>query len=560
MAVPKVAVIALVAIIAVPILLGYAMNIQEVNETEYKPAGESVNVTPLLQNDIEYTNINANIYQTNSSFRTSYQKTNTSPITPFYNTINTVSSSLPYRQFYSDNWAGGTISISSDYIVYDLLACYTDADGSLTGEFYDNGNLVLTVNDLKSYHYEKDTKTLYYRAVNTSSTFVFTNGLTSVDHTLTGFATVPVIYGYIDSTDNHYIDISKGYYFNHYDSYMNPTIQLPDKTSSFIMTINLDSITDANYTKLIQIYPDAGTVLVKLQLTKSTINGEVSWQLATGNSLSNIVDLYYDPSINDNTYQLYVEMSKESVSALSERATVNYSLKYVGGWPSIIGVANPYLSYDFQISATAPKANNFYNGVANISFINSTGRTPTVRIDSALISGYEMQVISDNTYNPSSFKTNPATTISDITKYGRSIEFGGNTYTVTNGNITLGTHQIPVKGLTLDSIPNGSGGYDNRINGTVISSTADPSQIGFNGKWSASISTTAQSATTYTKTEWIAGSFAWDGMDKNFLIAGLMTSLGAFIALGIYSRRSGRSVLPLMLVCGGAALLFFIMI
>jgi len=65
---------------------------------------------------------------------------------------------------------------------------------------------------------------------------------------------------------------------------------------------------------------------------------------------------------------------------------------------------------------------------------------------------------------------------------------------------------------------------------------------------------------TYNSYKWIAGEFAWDGIDDNFLMVGLLTSLGVFIALGIYSRRSKASVWPLMLVAGGAAFLFLIMI
>ena len=124
----------------------------------------------------------------------------------------------------------------------------------------------------------------------------------------------------------------------------------------------------------------------------------------------------------------------------------------------------------------------------------------------------------------------------------------------------IGNHKIPVKNMVLDSIPNASEGYDNRINGTVISTTPEPSTITFNGKWAASISTVAQDTHTVTKTEWIAGGFAWNGIDHNFLMVGLLTSLGAFIALGIYARRSKGNVLPLMLVCGGAAMIFFVML
>ena len=186
--------------------------------------------------------------------------------------------------------------------------------------------------------------------------------------------------------------------------------------------------------------------------------------------------------------------------------------------------------------------------------------SPTMRVDAAEYRAMEYQIINGRTYSPADFKTNPSTTIDNIQIYGSSLDFGGNTYTVSKGSITLGTHQIPVKGLVLSSVPNSSGGYDNKIGDTVISTTAAPSAITFNGKWSASISTIGQEQYEYTKTEWIAGGFAWNGMDQSFLMVGLITSLGVFIALGIYARRSRASVWPLMLVCGGAAALFFIML
>ena len=82
----------------------------------------------------------------------------------------------------------------------------------------------------------------------------------------------------------------------------------------------------------------------------------------------------------------------------------------------------------------------------------------------------------------------------------------------------------------------------------------------FVGKWAADITTSSMAASTYTKTEWTPGQFGWDGIDTNFLIVGMFTSLAAFIGLGIYARKHGGGVIPLMIVCGGAAVLFFTMI
>ena len=235
---------------------------------------------------------------------------------------------------------------------------------------------------------------------------------------------------------------------------------------------------------------------------------------------------------------------------------LDVEFRYVGGWPTIIGEANVYQTYAFSeyISndSTAPYLNKI--------FFWATTETPIIRMDNAVFRAFEFPIITDNSYDPGAFKTNPSTTINNVTRIGTSLTFGGNTYTVTNGNITIGSQQIPIKGITLDSVPDGNGSYDNRINKTVVSNTATPSTITFNGEWSASVSTVSLASYTYNKTEWIAGEFAWDGIDQNFLMVGLITSLGVFIALGIYGRRSGARVLPLMLVCGGAALLFFIMI
>jgi hypothetical protein len=115
--------------------------------------------------------------------------------------------------------------------------------------------------------------------------------------------------------------------------------------------------------------------------------------------------------------------------------------------------------------------------------------------------------------------------------------------------------------LVLSSILNEDGDYDNMIGGTIISTSATPSTITFNGTWSGSITTQSMESFTYTKPEWNAGSFAWDGMDQNFLIVGLVTCLGVFVALGIYAKKRGSGgIIPLMIAVGCAAMVFYIML
>lgn len=566
--VSKVAVIALVAILAVPILLGYGMNLQEVTETDYKESGDSVNVTSLLQNSVEYTDVVANTYQINSNFRTNYVDNASIPAVPNYNTISSIKSPYTMTQYFENNWSWPYFfDFTGKSLVYFVVDYNYPSESfwiDLRIRVGGVDSTLLTVNNLHEYYYDGMTHTFYYAYYNSIG---LTYGHVSNDNILgvqynqsANWSGGTLKWGQITTTTNTYADISAGYYFN--DSRITPTIRMPDNTKSFIMSLNLDSITAANYTRTIEIYPDAGLgTVAKLQLTKSTVGGVVSWKMATGNSLSDITDLYYDPSRNDNTYQLYVNMSdKEKVSSTQEKVTVNCSMKYVGGWPPAIGSANSYTSYDFEYESTSVISQNLNNGLARISFDKTNTRTPTVRMDAAITDGYEVPVIADQVYNPASFKTNPSTTIGNVTKYGSSLSFGGNTYTISKGNITLGSHTIPVNGLVLSSIPNENGGYDNMIGKTIISNTVDPSAITFNGHWSASISTVSMESYNYTHTEWTAGEFAWNGIDENFLMIGLLTSLGAFIALGIYMRRTKAALWPLLLVCGGAAMLFFCML
>ena len=312
-----------------------------------------------------------------------------------------------------------------------------------------------------------------------------------------------------------------------------------------MFTVDLSSVTDASY----ELY-------LGKTLTKTTTDGVVKWTVS--GSGFDPFDLYYDQTSTNNTYQILFSADPNgwSVGSGIRAYDMHTEFRYVGAWPSLIGEANYYQLYEVDTVTTQVGDLN----LSEFSIRADHELTPIIRVDDAEYRAFEYPIILDATYDPASFKLNPSTTINNPTIYGHSIEFGGNTYVVKNGNITIGTHQVAVKGLVLSSIPDGNGEYNNKIGDTVISTTAAPSAITFNGKWSASISTIGQEQYEYTKTEWIAGGFAWNGMDQSFLMVGLITSLGVFIALGIYARRSRASVWPLMLVCGGAAALFFIML
>ena len=563
--VSKVAVIALVAIVACPILIGYAMNLNETTITEYKTDNNQMNVTQLLQTGTDWSIAQGDPYTMNSkalSRFTSYLN-NQLPSYPIYNKTSTVKTSMPMYQTIS-NWNGGSDNgVIATLREYQAWCDYNVDDGkNVTLKLYwNNGNSNQTFTNVVYVRYSSDLEqitiygTTHYPegSLDYINTFDVPN-IYRMDFTVTG-GPIPLTYNYIpkSGTITSYADISEGFYFKKQSNRPNSwgwTIELPEKTFSALLSVNLDSITDSNYTVNLEQIGSSGQV----QLEKTTTAGVVSWKLQkayNGNPYA-IQELYYNPDISDNTYQILFTATGDY--------TGHMQLRYIGHWQKTIGEANYYQTYDMDYTQMGAQGNTL-DSISIVSNDTYTSRTPTLRIDAAKFRAYEYPVI-EGTLDPASFKTNPSTKITNIEQYGTQLIFGGNTYNITNGNITLGTHQIPVRNIVLDSVPNADTlQYDNRINGTVVSTTANPSTIQFVGNWSANITVDSMQPTSYTKTEWVAGDFGWDGIDQNFLLCGLVTCVAAFIGCGIYAKKTGSGgIIPVMIVCGGAALMFFLML
>lgn len=569
--VPKVAVVALVAIIAVPILMGYAFNLEEVQESDWKLSGEAVNVTSLLMNDVEYSTAHGDTYQLNTNTNMGGIKS-----LPLYENRTKTSSSL-YSRLYPnvategvdydltelDNW-GFNIHNSSDSQYLRMKIYYVNANNNLVN--WEN------VNNAINASYDDLSKTLNYSYILTDGYSGVRTGTFTNDHIILRFEHVNgfipnndgVMWGSPKSDDksnfNGYVDFSAGFrvlkhaqtvnYPYVWTQYPPGSIIFPQNTKTAIVTIDLDSITFANHSILV------GDPW--FYLNKTTTNGVVSWQIVSYYDPSKIIDLYYNQS-GGNTYQLYfyVDPNGEPTGTPGYyEYTRHIQFRYVGNWPDLIGEADYYLTYDYSMKTTLGK----YPGFSGISFESHT--SPIMRVDAAEYLAFQHNVIRDQTYDPAAFKTNPSTKISGVSSFGYSLEFGGNSYVISKqGTISLSGRDIPVSGLTLSSVPNDNNGYDNKIGNTVISSTASPSTVKFVGAWDAVVTTQSLESYTLTKTEWKAGEFGWNGIDHNFLLCGLITCLGVFIGCGIYARKRGTGgLLPLLIVTGCAAVVFFIML
>lgn len=544
----------MVAIIAVPILVGYGLNFETESYSYYSATGSETNVTPLLQNSTTYNYTNANPYSLNAdvlnegSQTTEY--TNTAPHfmpryqsfidTPTSMALNTGNlgtgdnfSSIYLLQI--DNMAAGrnsTLTTTVQYtqngatqtatIYHTTIISYDKSDNIL----YINGSLSTPTANPYTYSYENPISTTYSGAVGADAYIVRSTPST-----------------------NKYVDITAGWTMP--GGVPGARVYLPPAPAqSILFTMNLDTVSNSEYEIYFQIgTTESGGHSNRLTFERVVNGSDVSWYAYNGAyPVSSRVQIPYNPDISNNTVQFNITRT-------------GCDLRYIGSWQNTIGEANYYWSNHFDwLGWSIPDTHYIPRITIGTPGVSASGAV--FRVDAANVLATTLPVILDNTYDPvySTNHTNPATTVKDVQKYGTSFTFGGQTFNVTNGTFTIGTsNPIPVDGMKLDSIPDGNGNYDNRINGTKISTTATPSAITFNGQWRANVSTVSQEEVVKADTHWVAGKFAWQGLDDNFLMVGLLTSAAAFVGLAMYGRKSGAKVGALLLVCGGAAFMFILM-
>lgn len=558
--VSKVTVVALVAIIAIPIMLGYAFNLTETTETEYRTTGEAVNVTQLLHTGTDYTYANADTYQINTKFF----GTNNNVIFPYYASgMVSTKTSLPLEEYNYDGieYPTGIVPGMGYLDVWAYYYFQSNISSADTGyiNFTINTDTPITINKIRTVYWSLEESRVYYTYYSGIS---LVYGHTDIDdpHTLYSYSSTGTYNatGYMVRQHNlplpspySYADISAGYYFQGGSNY---SIKLPAYTRSALLTMDLSSYTDNTLFMSVVAGPNASTFIIQKSGTHWYVGNNDDWP-------ANKIELYYDSSRSSNTYQIFIQYNLTNSDMTYDYYTRHIEFRYVGDWPTFIGQTNYYQNFtldnEFSVSAgNVPSMNR-------IQFATADGaNTPIIRMDDAEFRAFEYLTITDAIYKPGDFKQYPSTTLNNISIYGTSLTFAGNTYTVNKGNISLDGHQIAVNGLTFRSVPNDDlGGYDNLIGNTFISNTAQPGTLTFGGEWSASVSTTAQESYTVTKMEWKAGEFAWNGIDDNFLLCGLVGCVGVFIGCGIYARKRGTGgLLPLMIITGCAAFVFFIML
>ncbi len=160
----------------------------------------------------------------------------------------------------------------------------------------------------------------------------------------------------------------------------------------------------------------------------------------------------------------------------------------------------------------------------------------------------------------------PAMTSYDLDLYytsiaGTSVTFAGNNYLVSNGKIHVGARSFDITNnhLVISSRTEDNVTWNNYINDIPVGTTNLIQNPTLNGDWSiGTYNLYGLTMIHSVKSEWVSGSFGLD-MSEVALI-GLGVCAVAFIALGMTGKASGAKAILLAIICGGGALIFAVMI
>lgn len=230
----------------------------------------------------------------------------------------------------------------------------------------------------------------------------------------------------------------------------------------------------------------------------------------------------------------------------------SYIISGIAAWPSM-GVAANVLN-----TVTVPHDVN--EDLLHVEIFNTDGLT-TLRCDSAdILAGsfpstkdYTLDLVSLYPGSLMSLKLN------SIGVYGDSLTVGGVELPVTDGKVHVDGKNVSLKGAVVSFLPDEEGWLSCYINGRDLGMhfAALPS-VTFGGEWSLTAIAFKVEQVAGTSVEWHAGDF---GLDQGGIIAaGLLTCIGAFVFLGMYGKASGTKIGLLAVVCGGAAIVLFMMI
>lgn len=618
MASPKaLAAIALTLIVAVPIIMGYAMASEDVPYTDWE-AESNVNLSnTILNSSTPYTI--ENMGPTNNSKLLQSWTFPGQGVTEYH-------SVAPDYRLVSDNY-----SSIPEYTTSDTQVTLT-AGTTATYSLQYSGSLVSVGTSESSPTYSVIHKDLYYIGIDTSGpmplhwAFITDQGSTALttatigivrdssdswtaivngSTTITGIAWWKVATDYsgnVTVASRTYTALSPGsvYTFN----------TAPDTITGLQLYNSSTSTTYYTYTDDQELVSFSGGDVMVGATTYSNISQIQVVYSASFSELTVTVPTptgkYADPSegwtvpVPSNPYYTWWSNGHQNTSVtmmikFTGNTTVyisptqgmthnqgTYTVAYNGGTVSING--QPLGSYTAVEAIFTTTGATFY-GISewpnmtqlpvrlnSLNFENSTGIFTSIeingsgegaftsisfRVDRTDIVAGSFPSTKDYTLNMSGMFPNKsyAMKLNSIGIYGDTIAIGSNSFTVTNGRVTVDGETVSLKGLIISSKYNGST-YDVYLGGHHLGTSASPASIYFGGEWSLTVTAQMIKQVNGTAAQWAPGSFAFD--EDSFKGVIVLAAAVTFIGVGMYGARSGVKAGLLLMICGGAALIAMI--
>lgn len=226
-----------------------------------------------------------------------------------------------------------------------------------------------------------------------------------------------------------------------------------------------------------------------------------------------------------------------------------YTVTGLASWPAMGTVPVTYNSITFEDPVDTFDTVN----------IQATSQAWHFRVDNANIKQGTYPSTYDYSLNLQQIypNTNIDIYLNSIGIYGDYINFGGAQLTVDNGSVSINGQTYRLLHAHLSAWNEGTH-YSLRINGDEVATTSEPPTIFWGGEWSVTATAFKIEKVEQSHMVWHAGEF---GLDKRgFAVAGLLACAALFVALGMSGQRSGAKVGLLLLICGGAAVGFLVII
>lgn len=231
--------------------------------------------------------------------------------------------------------------------------------------------------------------------------------------------------------------------------------------------------------------------------------------------------------------------------------STGYTIGGIIGWPSMGAVPTIYNSVSIDYSVEDFRTLNLR--------ASSTG--VLLRVDNANVIAGTFPSTLDYTLNLHSVFPNTSTDLyfNSIGVYGDSITIAGVTSVVdkTTGEITINgvTYKLLHMHITAWETDDG---YNVRINGDEIGTYVLVPSVYFGGEWVITATAYKLEEVEHTYLAWHAGEFNLD--ERGFAGVAILTATALIVILGMTGARSMTKMAMLLLVCGGAALVAFIIV